>query len=236
MNSFTHRMDVPIQNVIDDVILEIFRYLTWIEILAFGSTNIRFFHMVAAFIETQQRAHGPIHFHLAYNEITRTFLQLFGRQFQRLCLNSRIVIDMNIFNDFDGSLMSTLQQLNLTFNAFEIQHVIFYGGYYQFDDPNYLQSEIQLDQWENQYRLSLNNIIESINNNEMPRLNVLRFAFVANLTVRTYNAQAQQFIRCLEIASLQFFGILRRGSVSCNSETHNQYHRVTHTITFILNQ
>lgn len=161
----------PINNLIDDCIFEIWKWLNSASILLFGATNRRFQALVSRRINEIQN-HQTIHFALERLPLTqaREILERFGQHIFHLTIHFGLrVIDMDLFQDHDGCLVQHIRNLHLETSFYSNRNDEMDG----FFPPEPMFD--QITRLINGFRSSSENIIDSINNSDMPLLRNLTF-------------------------------------------------------------
>lgn len=206
-------------------ILEIMAFLTISEILSFGSTNMRNLGIVSNYLD-RVHARGIIEYVLQFHHSAiREILQRFGRHFFHLTVQfGQQLIDMDIFQDYDGVLINNTHRLILMAymdepnqELVEITHE-YTGEYIRREFEDYINEE-QVKRNFNQiidvFRRNATNIIRSINCNDMPILRNLTFVFELRLSVPSYFTLRESTLLSNTIHQLiiELFSLLRRGNV-----------------------
>lgn len=235
--------ETPINILNDHCIWLLLRLLNMTSTLAFGATNTRFRALVSNLIAERQEQHGRIRF-LFNRSITfiHEILLHFGEHFFLLGLEfGETSIDMSIFRDEDDNcLINNVNELSLSTYVNE-KMAIDVGsdhgsndddddamdyqcdGYYNFGDT--------IDRMLDDFRQNAQNIIGSINNNEIPTLTRLTFHHTLGLLPRTFNSVDGWFVQ-LESIVVGLFSGLRRGNLNFNYICDAQVYSVDLTLEF----
>lgn len=205
-------MDVEsaINSLNDDCIFEILKWLNWASVLAFGVTNIRFYSLVLRHVHTQQPINGIIRFILDGNlSNIREFLERFGECFIHLDVDfAKRIIDMDIFQNIDGCLIFRCTRLDLRSDLVEDDE---YDGYFQNAENNSISHIL------NHFNRSAENIIDTINNNQIQSLSNVSFTCSLALQTHTFNRIHTLFDN-LDAISVNLFIKLRRGNMHLSHE------------------
>lgn len=217
----------PIHTLIDDCVLELFRVMNIASLLAFGCTNTRFRAMVHNFIALRQQQEGNIRFVLngSFNVMSEIMLR-FGENFVILCVEfGSNTIDMGIFQDeSEGCMLNNCHELTL--RAYTNERMAFHSVDDDDDSDNdFDPSDYEVDNYYNigdsitpmleQFRLNAENIVNTINNDEIPTLRRLIFHFSFVLTPSTLNRYLSWRPQINPIVNAIMNG-WRRGNLSYN--------------------
>lgn len=178
----------------EDCILTLLSYLNIGAILAFGATNIRHHQIVTNYIN-RLAATGTINFHLQCTQtVFREILHRFGIKFIHLDAHiGEDIINMDIFQDFDGCLTPNIHRLILRASMTEpnpqlilVDDVAAFSAYDFEDSINEQQVKDNLQQMMYRFQRNSQIVIDSINNNTIPNLRNISFIFELDLSEPTY--------------------------------------------------
>lgn len=219
----------------EDDILTFVSYLNIAAILAFGATNVRHQRIVSKYFNTLA-VRGRIAFFLdCPQSAIREFLQHFGTHFFHLDIHiGEELINMDIFQDFDGCLTPNINQLIIRASIVEPNQQLveldgvdssLYG--YEFEDfINERQVEDNMQQMIDRFRRNSQIVIDSINNNAIPNLRHIAFHFEFTFSVPTYiflDRSMLMFNAVIPVVSLLFFS-LHRGNLHFDHEFESGIH------------
>lgn len=224
-----------------DAILQLMRYMSMAEILAFGATNVRNRWIVSNYIVRRQANRGPIEFHLrfplaALNEI----LVRFGEHFQILSVYfGQRTIDMRVFRDRNDTWLIENAELTMFGYVNETTVRVAVGadsddesdddggsdddsdgrnvddyetdGYYYF---NIEQLDLNITHMLQQFQRNAEQIIVAINNHRIGTLQQLSFRFGLGLSPAAYNRLHVSFDDHVIPVTRELFGGLRRGNMN----------------------
>lgn len=231
----------------DDCIFQLLRFMNIASILMFGCTNIRHRALVSNFIARRQYSQGNIQFVLNYSmTIMREILLRLGANFVELDVNfGRELIDMDLFQDpIEGCLLNNAQELNLRANVNETMMMPVFDDDDD-DDARNIAIEMMdaidgygnfgnIDELLERFQLNSTNVINSINNNEIPTLRHVTFNFCLVLTPYTYNDMESWLLRAQQISQDLFSYRLRRGHMHLTHATNHQTLSVVLTLEILL--
>lgn len=229
-------MDIAPFDVLNEYcIWEILRIMDIVSILVFGCTNVRHRAFVHNFIAARQETRGNIRFVLNESiDVMREIMLRFGEHFIMLeIFFGAELINMDIFQDEnEGCMINNVDELNL--RAYLNEGAILDiddddDCRYDRQDYDYYNIENSIPPMLNRFRLNAENIITSINNDEIPTLRRLVFNFNLGLTPRSYNRMDGWFPDIDPILNALFIG-LRRGNMTFNYTTCYIAHSMTLTL------
>lgn len=197
-------------------ILTFMSYLNIGAILSFGATNVRHHGIVSNFLRILA-ARGTIPFRLWCSQSTiREIFQRFGAFFYHLDIHiAEDMINMDIFQDFDGCLTFNLHRLILRVAMEEPnQELVELGGIHtnEYEDIiNQQQIANNMQQMINQFRRNSQIVIDCINSNAIPQLRNIALHFELQLSSPTHIfLNRSMFVNSLDpILHLLFSSLLR---------------------------
>lgn len=225
-----------INNLNDHCIWLLLRFLNTMTILAFGATNTRFRAIVSNLIAERQEGHGRIRFFF-YTSIAflHEILLHFGEHFFLLVIEfGATPINMRIFRDDDDNCMiDNVDELTLRAYVNEIMAIDVRsddsdddGGAMDYQCDGYYDFGNTIDRIVDQFRQNVQNIVDSINNNEIRTMTRLTFHHTFGLLPRTYNNIDFRWFDQVESIVQGFFGELRRGNLNFSYTRDFQVHSI----------
>lgn len=169
----------PMADLINDCVLHILRYLSPVDILLFGCTNLRFFELVLCYVIPQwfDRRVSLVFNH----DTTHRIIQLFGKCFRYIVLAFYQSIPADLFSDGIKNFIGPIEVLDLIVTIPDHYFVPVHNGD--------VIGQMTFGCLES-YRRSTNSILNLINTRVLG-LNRVRFAFVMQFNSNNY----RQFIR-----------------------------------------
>lgn len=194
----------------DFCIFEILKWMNLASILAFGVTNTRFHALVSRHITAIQNR-GIIHFSLETFSLAniREIMERFGGHFYHLNVDfGSHIIDMDIFQTFDGCLIHHAQHLSLHSHVtiFENDE---YDGYFQF-----IPNVDEIPHLLNSFQRSAENIIDNLNASQIPSLRNVSFECHFEMDMQTFDYFQRYLNVYVDPIIYMLFMRLQRGNIA----------------------
>lgn len=184
------------------VIFEFLRRMELIDMLTFGATNTRLHAAVQNEIDKLNNQFGSIQFDFSVGRDCNSIG--LHPDFHRRFISS--VIDMDLFHQFDGTLIPFIRNLSISLELFSI------------DDPYHCRAPAPnhsaLLRFQHFFQIAGANVLNNIQQSHMPALRQLQFSCLFHFDEPTFEMYHRHWQDSVTRVAQSFFLNLRRGSLS----------------------